>query len=80
MGPTPDHLKLSYIELPNSILFSFLSSTAVLAYYNTLVLLRMLSGATVSALTVYALLRDFASLFALFVALGHDVPSIVMSY
>ena len=33
-----------------------------------------------SALTVYALLRAFASLFALFVALGHDVPLVVLSY
>ncbi len=40
----------------------------------------MLFGASVSASTVYALFRPFASLFALFIALGHDVPSVVMSY
>jgi len=34
----------------------------------------------VSASTVYAKLRAFASLFALFIALGHDVPLVVMSY
>lgn len=49
--------------------------------YNTLVLLRMLCLVPLSLVSsVYAVLRASASLFVLFVALGHDVPLAVMSY
>ncbi len=62
--------------------FSYLSFPPVLFWLITIhsVFLGILFGATVSASTVHALFRAFASLFVLFIAPGHYVSLVVMSY